>query len=32
VCVICMIIAIAALFIFAPNSVPMPPFIQKFPI
>jgi hypothetical protein len=30
VCVMCMVIALASLFIFAPNSVPMPPFIQNF--
>jgi len=30
VCVMCMVIAIASLFIFAPNSIPMPPFIQNF--
>ena len=29
-CVICMVITIAALFIFAPNSFHMPPFIQNF--
>jgi hypothetical protein len=31
-CVICMIIAIASFFIFAPNSIQMPPFIQQFQI
>ena len=31
-CVICMVIAIAALFIFAPNSIHLPPFIQNFNI
>jgi uncharacterized membrane protein HdeD (DUF308 family) len=30
VCLMCMVIAIAAFFIFAPNSVHMPPFIQNF--
>jgi uncharacterized membrane protein len=30
VCVLCMIIALVSLFIFAPNSVPMPPFIKNF--
>jgi hypothetical protein len=30
VCVMCIIITFASLFIFAPNSVPMPPFIQNF--
>jgi len=29
-CMMCMVIAIAALFIFTPNSIPMPPFIQQF--
>jgi O-antigen/teichoic acid export membrane protein len=29
-CVICMVIAVAALFIFAPNSFHLPPFIQNF--
>jgi uncharacterized membrane protein len=31
-CVMCMIVVILSVFIFAPNSVHMPPFIQKFPI
>jgi uncharacterized membrane protein HdeD (DUF308 family) len=30
VCVMCMIIAIASFFIFSPNSIPTPPFIQNF--
>jgi hypothetical protein len=29
-CMICMVIAIAAFFIFAPNSTHLPPFIQNF--
>jgi hypothetical protein len=29
-CIMCVIIAIASLFIFTPNSVPVPPFIQNF--
>jgi hypothetical protein len=29
-CMICMVVAIVALFIFAPDFIPMPPFIQKF--
>jgi hypothetical protein len=32
VCVMCMIIAIVSLFIFAPNSIHMPPFIQNLQI
>jgi len=31
-CVMCMVIAFASLFIFAPDAVPMPPFIQNFSI
>ena len=31
-CLMCMIVAVASLFIFSPNSVPMPPFIQNFSI
>jgi len=31
-CVICMIVVIASLFIFAPNYVPMPPFIKNFSV
>jgi hypothetical protein len=31
-CVICMVVAFASLFIFAPDTVPMPPFIQNFSI
>lgn len=31
-CVMCMIVAFASFFIFTPNSVPMPPFIQQFQI
>jgi hypothetical protein len=29
-CVMCMIVAIASFLIFAPKSIPMPPFIQHF--
>jgi uncharacterized membrane protein HdeD (DUF308 family) len=29
-CMICMVIALAAFFIFTPNSSPLPPFIQNF--
>jgi len=29
-CMICMIIAVVTLFIFAPDFIPMPPFIQKY--
>ena len=32
VCAMCMIIAIVSLFIFAPNSIHMPPFIQNLQI
>ena len=31
-CVMCMIAAIASFFIFTPDAVPMPPFIQNFSI
>jgi len=31
-CLMCMIVAVASLFIFSPNSVPMPPFIENFSI
>jgi hypothetical protein len=31
-CVMCMIIAAASFFFFAPNSIPTPPFIQNFSI
>jgi hypothetical protein len=30
ICLMCVIIAFASLFIFAPNAIPMPPFIQNF--
>ncbi len=29
-CMICMIIIVVALFMFAPDFIPMPPFIQKY--
>jgi len=29
-CMICMIIAVVTLFMFAPDFIPMPPFIQKY--
>ena len=31
-CVMCMVAAIASFFIFTPDAVPMPPFIQNFSI
>ncbi len=31
-CVVCMVAALVSLFIFAPHSVPIPPFIQNFSI
>ncbi|MBK8618860.1 MAG: DUF4190 domain-containing protein [Anaerolineales bacterium] len=31
-CVVCMVIVIASFFIFAPNSVPMPPFLENYQI
>ncbi|MBI5943148.1 MAG: DUF4190 domain-containing protein [Chloroflexi bacterium] len=31
-CVLCMVIAIAALFIFSPNSIHLPPYIQNFQV
>ena len=32
VCVLCMLILIASIFIFAPNSIHMPPFLDKYQI
>ena len=31
-CVLCMVIALASLFILSPDSIPMPPFLDQFQI
>ena len=32
VCILCMVILIASIFIFSPNSIHMPPFLDKYQI